>query len=229
MATFTDIAVSAGFNILFVFLFFLAFAVLRLQPLNDRVYFPKWYLRGIRCTPTHSGHVASRFVNLNVRTYFRFLNWMPAAIKMPQLELIDHAGLDSAVYVRIYLLGYVIFWFLFLFLYLFYPLIYNSFHRFCRLKIFVPIFAVASCVLIPINLTGKALSSKDDITFSEIDKFSISNIALGSHRLVLMFSVSFLPQKNHPIHHLSSGSGPIWQWLMFSHFGRYLYSTKNTR
>jgi hypothetical protein len=32
---------------------------------------------------------------------------MPDALRMPELELIDHAGLDSAVYLRIYLIGYV--------------------------------------------------------------------------------------------------------------------------
>lgn len=31
---------------------------------------------------------------------------MPIALKMPELELTDHAGLDSVVYIRIYLLGY---------------------------------------------------------------------------------------------------------------------------
>jgi hypothetical protein len=31
---------------------------------------------------------------------------MPAALHMPEPELIDHAGLDSAVYLRIYLIGY---------------------------------------------------------------------------------------------------------------------------
>ncbi|MCI34527.1 CSC1-like protein, partial [Trifolium medium] len=28
------------------------------------------------------------------------------ALRMPEPELIDHAGLDSVVYLRIYLLGY---------------------------------------------------------------------------------------------------------------------------
>jgi hypothetical protein len=51
------------------------------------------------------GTVFSKFVNADMSTYIRFLNWMPAALKMPEPELIEHAGLDSAVYVRIYLLG----------------------------------------------------------------------------------------------------------------------------
>lgn len=106
MGSLTDIGVSAGLNILSAVGFLLAFAVLRIQPINDRVYFPKWYLKGTRSSPRQLGTVFSKFVNADLSTYIRFLNWMPAALKMPEPELIEHAGLDSAVYVRIYLLGW---------------------------------------------------------------------------------------------------------------------------
>jgi lysine-specific demethylase 3 len=105
MATLADITVSGAINVLSAFIFLLAFAILRLQPLNDRVYFPKWYLKGVRGSPSRSGALVRRVVNLDFRSYIRFLNWMPEAIKMPEPELIDHAGLDSAVYLRIYLMG----------------------------------------------------------------------------------------------------------------------------
>lgn len=104
MATLVEIAVSACINLGSAFAFLLAFAMTRLQPMNDRVYFSKWYLKGIRGSPTTSRNV-NKFVNLDIRTYIKFLSWMPAALRMPQPELIDHAGLDSAVYIRIYLLG----------------------------------------------------------------------------------------------------------------------------
>lgn len=107
MATLKDIGLAAAFNIGSAFAFFLAFAILRLQPFNDRVYFPKWYLKGLRSSPTHGGTLVRKFVNLDLRSYIRFLNWMPDALKMPEPELIDHAGLDSAVYLRIYLMGFV--------------------------------------------------------------------------------------------------------------------------
>ncbi|KAL2527658.1 Phosphoribulokinase [Abeliophyllum distichum] len=42
MATLGDIGVSAVINILGAFAFLLAFALLRTQPINDRVYFLKW-------------------------------------------------------------------------------------------------------------------------------------------------------------------------------------------
>lgn len=105
MASLSDIALAAAINILSAFAFLVAFAILRLQPFNDRVYFPKWYLKGIRSSPTRSGATVTKFVNLDCRTYIRFLNWMPAALRMPELELIDHAGLDSVVFIRIFLLG----------------------------------------------------------------------------------------------------------------------------
>lgn len=105
MATLADISVAAGINILTALIFLVAFAILRLQPFNDRVYFPKWYLKGLRTDPDTSGGFGSKFINLDFRTYLRFLNWVPDALKMPEAELIEHAGLDSAVYLRIYLLG----------------------------------------------------------------------------------------------------------------------------
>ncbi|KAK3135669.1 hypothetical protein QOZ80_5BG0421950 [Eleusine coracana subsp. coracana] len=155
MGSFTDIGVSAGINILSALGFLLAFAVLRIQPINDRVYFPKWYLKGTRSSPRHLGTVFSKFVNADLSTYLRFLNWMPAALKMPEPELIEHAGLDSAVYVRIYLLG---------------------------LKIFVPIAVLAFAVLVPVNWTSGTLEKEKSLSYDEIDKLSISNLGKGSKR-----------------------------------------------
>ncbi|KVI09372.1 protein of unknown function DUF221 [Cynara cardunculus var. scolymus] len=106
MATIGDIGVAAAFNIISALIFLIAFAILRLQPVNDRVYFAKWYIKGLRTSPTASGTFVRKFVNLDYRSYIKFLNWVPDALTMPEAELIDHAGLDSAVYLRIYLLGY---------------------------------------------------------------------------------------------------------------------------
>ncbi|KAM1562390.1 hypothetical protein PS1_005225 [Malus domestica] len=158
MATLGDLGVGAGINILSALIFFLVFAFLRLQPLNDRVYFPKWYFKGLRESPTPSGAFVRKFVNLDFRSYLRFLDWMPAALRMPEPELIDHAGLDSAVYLRIYLIG---------------------------LKIFVPIAFLAWAVLVPVNYTNITLDLEKikNVTSSDIDKLSISNIPDKSPRL----------------------------------------------
>ncbi|XP_075495416.1 hyperosmolality-gated Ca2+ permeable channel 1.2-like [Primulina tabacum] len=158
MATFKDIGIAAGFNILFAVAFLVAFAILRLQPFNDRVYFPKWYLKGLRCSPINSSVLMNKFVNLDWRSYIRFLNWVPDALKMPEPELIDHAGLDSAVYLRIYLLG---------------------------LKIFVPVTLLAWAILVPVNWTNHTLAKagiQEKLEYSDIDKLSISNIPEESHR-----------------------------------------------
>lgn len=112
MASIGDIGVGAAINILSAFAFFVVFALLRIQPVNDRVYFPKWYIKGLRGSPLSSGAIVGRIVNLDFRSYLKFLNWMVAALRMPEPELIDHAGLDSAVYLRIYLLGYICIFFL---------------------------------------------------------------------------------------------------------------------
>ncbi|XP_052170871.1 CSC1-like protein At4g02900 [Diospyros lotus] len=169
MASVQDIIVSATVNIISAIIFLVAFAILRLQPFNDRVYFPKWYLKGIRGSPTHSKALVSKFINLDFKTYIRFLNWMPAALRMPEPELIDHAGLDSVVYIRIYLLG---------------------------LKIFVPIAALAFVVLLPVNWTGETLEKMNvkvkDLTFSDIDKLSISNVPAGSKRFWAHLTMAYV-------------------------------------
>ncbi|CAH9081611.1 unnamed protein product [Cuscuta epithymum] len=167
MASLADIGLSAAINILTAVIFLVAFAILRLQPFNDRVYFPKWYLKGLRNSPSHSGAFVKKIVNLDWRSYVRFLNWMPDALKMPEPELIDHAGLDSAVYLRIYLLG---------------------------LKIFVPIALLAFSVLVPVNWTNHTLRDSK-LTYNDIDKLSISNIPDKSLRfwahIVMAYAFTF--------------------------------------
>lgn len=165
MASVQDIVMAASINLLSVLAFLMAFAFLRLQPFNDRVYFPKWYKKGIRESPKSSGPMMKKFVNLDFRTYLRFWKWMPEALRMPEPELIEHAGLDAAVYVRIYLLG---------------------------LKIFVPIALLAFAVLVPVNWTGNSLDKIKDLTYSNIDKLSISNVPPGSLRFIAHIVMAYI-------------------------------------
>jgi len=214
MASLSDIGLAAAINILSAFAFLLAFAILRIQPINDRVYFPKWYLKGLRSSPLQAGLFVSKFVNLDFKSYIRFLSWMPAALQMPEPELIDHAGLDSAVYLRIYLLGYALInhslWHLWMstihyflaflsgFSFTSNGSLFSEFSQFfahclcllifyqlgllkCRLKIFVPIAFLAFSVMVPVNWTNSTLE-RSNLTYSEIDKLSISNIPTGSNR-----------------------------------------------
>ncbi|KAI3453862.1 hypothetical protein Pfo_010525 [Paulownia fortunei] len=166
MATLGDIGVSALINILSAFAFLLAFAVLRIQPINDRVYFPKWYIAGKRSSPRNGGGVVGKIVNLNIKTYFTFLNWMPQALKLSESEIIRHAGLDSAVFLRIYTLG---------------------------LKIFGPIAIAALLVLIPVNVSGGTLFFlRRDLVVSNIDKLSISNVRPKSYKFFVHISMEYL-------------------------------------
>ncbi|KAL2236748.1 CSC1-like protein At1g32090 [Sesamum indicum] len=166
MASLADIGVSALINILGAFAFLLAFALLRIQPINDRVYFPKWYISGKRTSPRNWGGVVGKFVNLNLKTYLTFLNWMPQALKMSESEIISHAGLDSAVFLRIYILG---------------------------LKIFGPIAIAALLLLIPVNVSdGTLFFLRRDLVVSEIDKLSISNVRPKSYKFFVHISMEYL-------------------------------------
>lgn len=51
----------------------------------------------------------------------------------------------------------------------------------CRLKIFVPIAVLAFSVMVPVNWTNSTLE-RSNLTYSQIDKLSISNIPTGSNR-----------------------------------------------
>ncbi|KAL3497940.1 hypothetical protein ACH5RR_040672 [Cinchona calisaya] len=166
MATLGDIGVSAAINILGAFAFLLAFALLRIQPINDRVYFPKWYINGKRTSARNAGNFVGKFVNLKFKTYLTFLHWMPQALKMSEAEIIAHAGLDSAVFLRIYILG---------------------------LKIFVPMAVVALVVLIPVNVSdGTLFALSKDLVVNNIDKLSISNVRSKSIKFFFHISMQYL-------------------------------------
>ncbi|KAK8945521.1 hypothetical protein KSP40_PGU011059 [Platanthera guangdongensis] len=157
MASLEDMAVSAFINVLSAFAFLLAFAALRVQPINSRVYYPKQYINGSRSSPRGFSNGVLRFVNFNIWSYVvSFFSWVPEAVQMSQTEIIHHAGLDSAIYLRIYILG---------------------------LKIFAPLTISALLILIPVNVSsGTLLGLKKEIVFSDIDKLSISNVSPGSER-----------------------------------------------
>ncbi|CAI8588266.1 unnamed protein product [Vicia faba] len=166
MATLADIGVSAAINILSALAFLIAFALLRIQPINDRIYFPKWYITGGRTNPRTSGNFVGKFVNLNFKTYLTFLNWMPQALRMTETEIINHAGLDSAVFLRIYALG---------------------------LKMFVPVTIVALLILIPVNVSsGTLFFLRRELVVSDIDKLSISNVPPKSLRFFVHIGLEYL-------------------------------------
>ncbi|CAM6120738.1 unnamed protein product [Calypogeia fissa] len=176
MATFQDLGTSAGINIGIMVLFLVTFSILRIQPQNARVYFPKWYITGVRKAakkdPKARKVSLSRCVNLDYRAYLTLFSWMGAALKMSEEDLIDHAGLDSAAFLRIFLLG---------------------------LKIFLPIAGMGFTVLIPINVTDHNLvftrtksQTSSNFQYSEVDKLSIANVKDKSQRLWAHLLMSYL-------------------------------------
>lgn len=64
---------------------------------------------------------------------------------------------------------------------------------FYRLKIFVPIALLSWSILVPVNWTsdGLQLAKLRNVTSSDIDKLSISNVEYGSDRFVteIIYSV----------------------------------------
>eukprot|EP00249_Psilotum_nudum_P033526 c50788_g1_i1 orf=2-196(-) len=65
MTRISDLAVSAGINIAVAFAFLLAFALLKLQPVNERVYYPKWFIKGVRQDRKPLRRSLSSIVNLD--------------------------------------------------------------------------------------------------------------------------------------------------------------------
>ncbi|KAL0710808.1 hypothetical protein Bca4012_017786 [Brassica carinata] len=124
----------------------------RIQPVNDIVYFPKWYLKGLRTSSIQTGGFGSKFINLDFMSYVRFLNWMPEALKMPEPELVRS--------------------------------------RFCclledlrtRAQDFFPIPCVAFTTMVHVNWKRLDGLKHSNISYSDIDKLSLSNIPNGSDR-----------------------------------------------
>lgn len=109
MTTLQEIGVSALFNIGITSVFLLGFIVFSVQPINDRVYYPKLYIKGIRKRrpygPPQLKHRGVYF-NMDIYQYLRVFHWARSALRKTEEEIIKHAGLDSAVYLHIYLVGW---------------------------------------------------------------------------------------------------------------------------
>ncbi|CAF2157370.1 unnamed protein product [Brassica napus] len=128
IASINEIGVAEAINIVTSIAFLIAFAILRIQPVNDIAYFPKWYLKGLRTS--------------SIQT----------ALQMPEPELVRS--------------------------------------RFCclledlrtRVQDFFPIARVAFTTMVHVNWKNKGLDGlkHSNISYSDIDKLSLSNIPNGS-------------------------------------------------
>lgn len=109
-----DVLTAAWINVITSIILLLAFAILKNQPMNARVYFPKWFLKGQKQrvgpmggfgTRDSGTNSIGRFLNLNVKSYAHVMDWIWTTLRMPEAELIEHTGLDSALLLRVFLLG----------------------------------------------------------------------------------------------------------------------------
>lgn len=111
MTTLRDIGVAALINIGLSIVFLLSYVFLSLQPVNDRVYYSKLYIDGHRKSRPRASprplKPLERYFNLQFYQYFNVFEWAKAALRKDENELIKHAGLDSAVFLRIFLVGLV--------------------------------------------------------------------------------------------------------------------------
>jgi hypothetical protein len=85
-----------------------AYAVLKDQPINRRVYYAKWVKMGVDAGPQNANpknRRVGRYINLNLRNYLHVMDWIKHSLSMSEEELIHHAGLDSAIFLRLLLLG----------------------------------------------------------------------------------------------------------------------------
>ncbi|KAG0616508.1 hypothetical protein M758_5G121000 [Ceratodon purpureus] len=175
MTSLNDIGISALVNCGSALVFFLCFIIFQVQPMNDRVYHPKLYIKDKerKGSPTSRSHrrYLERYFESDCRPYLMSFKWISAALRMSEQNLIEHAGLDAVIYLRIYKIG---------------------------LKIFVPLMIMGLSVIVTINIGGGHLNSLDPNTnlnstsnstsnatllFSDIDKLSISNVPSASGRL----------------------------------------------
>lgn len=104
-----DLLSSFWLNTLLSVIFLICFALLKNQPLNFRVYFPKLYVRGEADKVKEYVDIGkgrlSGYVNLSWRSYLRSFNSFWYALRETEAELINDVGLDATVFVRIFLLG----------------------------------------------------------------------------------------------------------------------------
>ena len=108
----SDVLASFVLNTWTALGFLLGFALLKNQPVNSRVYFPRWYMKGQDeriddfIDLGKEKTKAARYINLNIKSYGHMMDWIWKTLRMTEAELIELVGLDSTVLLRVFWLGY---------------------------------------------------------------------------------------------------------------------------
>ncbi|KAM2279288.1 hypothetical protein ACFX1S_040149 [Malus domestica] len=150
---------SAAINIGLAFFILTLFSVLKKQPSNAPIYYPRRlsesHGQSHRHIPDFDDNYASSSVGF--RRFLPSVTWISRAFRVSEDEILQSNGLDALIIIRLFKLG---------------------------IKFFVVCSLVGLAVLVPVNYNG-GLTARSNHT---LDSFSISNISPGSNRLWVHFS-----------------------------------------
>lgn len=103
----SDLLTALWINVVTAVAFFTFYVILKNLPVNFRVYYPRRYLKGqvehvddLRDSGDKEHH------GVGWRSYLRIMDSIMSIWRMTETEFIERYGLDSAVLLRIFLLGY---------------------------------------------------------------------------------------------------------------------------
>ncbi|KAH7299865.1 hypothetical protein KP509_24G034200 [Ceratopteris richardii] len=158
----SGLVLTAAINIMLEVLFFALYSIFRKQPSNANIYLAA----RIQREKGSSTHGPRHFA---LENYLPSSDWLKEAWKLSENEIMAIAGLDSLVFIRIYV--------------------------FC-IRFFGACTIVGVFVLVPINYFQGQIFDIDDITSDSLDKFTVSNVTNGSERLWahfgFLYGISFL-------------------------------------
>ncbi|KAI5060360.1 hypothetical protein GOP47_0024780 [Adiantum capillus-veneris] len=157
----SGLLLTAIINIFLEIVCFALYSIFRKQPSNANIYLAARIQR-----EKGSRHGSRSFA---IDNYLPSSDWLKEAWKLSEDEIMKTAGLDSLVFIRIYM--------------------------FC-FRFFGACTIVGVFVLVPVNYLYEQIFDIDTITSATLDKFTVSNVTDGSERLWVhfgfLYAISFL-------------------------------------
>ncbi|CAN6567162.1 unnamed protein product [Malus baccata var. baccata] len=143
---------SAAINIGLAFFILTLFSVLKKQPSNAPIYYPRRLSESHRQSHRHIPDFDDNYASSSVgfRRFLPSVTWISRAFRFSEDEILQSNGLDALIIIRLFKLG---------------------------IKFFVVCSLVGLAVLVPVNYNG-GLTAMSNHT---LDSFSISNISPGSN------------------------------------------------
>ncbi|KAM1176140.1 hypothetical protein ACFX2I_028409 [Malus domestica] len=146
---------SAAINIGLAIFILTLFSVLKKQPSNAPIYYPRRLsesnCQSHRRIPDFDDNYASSPVGF--RRFLPSVTWIFRAFRVSEDEILQSNGLDALIIIRLFKFG---------------------------IRFFVVCSLIGLVVLVPVNYNGDGLAARSD---HSLDFFSISNISPGSNRL----------------------------------------------